>query len=504
MGGVLQTTTQNFILWLVKASAVGNSSHTLSYSLIGLQEMNLAYKYPVIFWDTAVLISDAGAVEDSDKSTNYGKIATNIAIIQKQGVKVEPPYINEAERQFIPDAENNSVMYGLKSINGIGDDVVDILLKNRPYANMQDFYVRMIQTKLIKTSQMIKLIKAGCFGKLMHEDIRVVMKSYLNNLFEHHEKLTMQNFPKIEEYDIIPAELNLELRMKHFKDYVLSNQFMHDLVIIQGKKVPKCGYHDRIFTCDENSQPFFEEYFSEDSVTGLNGEYYLFSEKKFLKEYKTKIQPLVDWISSQDATDAFNEYAFNQLAEKHAKGSNASWEMDALTCYLNDHELSHVRNELYSISNYFDMAEEAPIEGWNSWKITKKDGSKEWKHTPKRVISRIAGAVLDVNKYKSYITLLTVNGVVTVKLSKGHYAFYAKQISQVQPDGTKKVMEKSWFTRGNLLIISGYRDGDVFRAYRYKDTVYQHVCNLITNVHKNGTIDIQTERIRINNEQSND
>ena len=42
---------------------VKNASHTLAYSLIALQEMNLAYKYPIIFWNCACLISDSGGNE---------------------------------------------------------------------------------------------------------------------------------------------------------------------------------------------------------------------------------------------------------------------------------------------------------------------------------------------------------------------------------------------------------------------------------------------------------
>lgn len=58
-----------------------NASHTLAYSLVGLQEMNLAYRFPIIFWNTACLITDSGGVEDADsegKNNNYDKIATAI------------------------------------------------------------------------------------------------------------------------------------------------------------------------------------------------------------------------------------------------------------------------------------------------------------------------------------------------------------------------------------------------------------------------------------------
>lgn len=43
-----------------------NQSHTLAYSLIGLQEMNLAFKFPIMFWNCACLISDAGGDEGNE------------------------------------------------------------------------------------------------------------------------------------------------------------------------------------------------------------------------------------------------------------------------------------------------------------------------------------------------------------------------------------------------------------------------------------------------------
>ena len=50
-----------------KKQSVNNIlAHTLAYSLIALQEMNLAFKYPIIFWNTACLITDAGGNESED------------------------------------------------------------------------------------------------------------------------------------------------------------------------------------------------------------------------------------------------------------------------------------------------------------------------------------------------------------------------------------------------------------------------------------------------------
>ena len=64
----------NYVWNVLVATSRGygfNKSHTLAYSLIALQEMNLAYKYPIIFWNCACLISDSGGAEsDNEEQDN--------------------------------------------------------------------------------------------------------------------------------------------------------------------------------------------------------------------------------------------------------------------------------------------------------------------------------------------------------------------------------------------------------------------------------------------------
>ena len=66
--------------------------------------------------------------------------------------------------------------------------------------------------------------------------------------------------------------------------------------------------------------------------------------------------------------------------------------------------------------------------------------------------------------------MLTTTGVVNVKFTRDYYAMFKKQISQPQPDGTKKILERGWFQRGNLLMITGFRRDDQFVAKTYKST----------------------------------
>ena len=110
---------------------------------------------------------DSGSYnETANDGTNYGKMATAIAEIKHEGTDVALPLINEADFGFKVDAQNNRIYFSLKAMNGIGTEAVQIIINHRPYASIEDFCERLIETKLIKTSQMVQLIKGGCFTEL--------------------------------------------------------------------------------------------------------------------------------------------------------------------------------------------------------------------------------------------------------------------------------------------------------------------------------------------------
>ena len=74
-----------------------------------------------------------------------------------------------------------------------------------------------------------------------------------------------------------------------------------------------------------------------------------------------------------------------------------------------------------------------------------------------------------------------------------YYANFKKQISVVQPNGEKKVVEKSWFTRGRKLLITGCRREDQFVAKTYANTE-GHQLYLIEDVEEDGSIKIRHDR----------
>ena len=69
---------------------------------------------------------------------------------------------------------------------------------------------------------------------------------------------------------------------------------------------------------------------------------------------------------------------------------------------------------------------------------------------------------------------------------------FNRQLSEVQEDGTKHVVEKGWFTRGTKVMVTGFRRDDTFVAKTYAKTA-THQLYKITEV-SNGDIKLEHER----------
>lgn len=88
------------------------------------------------------------------------------------------------------------------------------------------------------------------------------------------------------------------------------------------------------------------------------------------------------------------------------------------------------------------------------------------------------------------ITVLTREGVVNVRVFGEVFSYYDKQISERGADGKKHVIEKSIFSRGNKIIITGIRRENEFVMKKYKNTPY-HGIELITKINEDGTVESQ-------------
>ena len=487
-----------------------NLSHTLAYSLVGLQELNLAYKYPTIMWDCACLIADSGGaekVEEEDEDVaiveesydssigifdeieeeeeeediedskvtkkkkankvNYGKIATAIGKMSSEGINIEATDINKSKYTFAPDVEHNKIIYGLSGINKVGDDIVKQIIENRPYNSISDF----INKVKINKPQMVNLIKSGAFDNLYGGDRIKAMGEYIDLISDKKKRITLQNMKMLMEFNLIPSEYDFQCRVYNFNKYL--------------KKFKVDNYYG----LNNIALNFYSNNFDMDLLTPAENEFiFLIKQTDWDKIYKKQMDIIRPFIqkNNEELLNSVNVRLRNDLWDKYCEGNISKWEMDSISCYIHEHELKKLKNGLYGLSDYSKLSEEPEV----SYEFRAKDTGKK---IPLFKIHRIAGTVLDKDKAKKTVTLLTTSGVVTVKIFGDAFTHYDKQISEKRPDGTKKVVEKSWLSRGNKIIVTGIRREDNFIAKKYKNTPH-HLVELITSIN-DGYIKTQTERV---------
>ena len=463
--------------------------HSLSYSFIGFQTAYIATKWNPIYWDTACLVVNSGSLDagaapeeeddeieedtkQKEKGSDYGKIARAIGAIRSNGIEVSLVNINTSDFGFKPDIKNNRILYGLKAISNINTETIEKIKAGRPYYGIKDF---MIRCPLTKTA-MINLIKAGAFDEIevTFKSRKEIMVYYISQICEPKKRLTLQNFNGLIQHNLIPQELELQVRIYNFTKYLKAN-----------RKVGK------YFTFDNNSIQFFEKFLFEESdkLEIINGITCILQDK-WEKIYQKSMDAARDWLkeNQEEVLKEYNFQLFKETWDKYAKGNASHWEMDALCFYHGAHELANVNLNKYGITNFFDLPVEPQVEYY-----FKRGGVQ----IPIYKLHKIAGTVLAKNDTRSSVTLLTTTGVVNVKFTKEYYSMFKKQISQVQADGSKKILEKGWFGRGNMLLITGYRRDDQFVGKTYKNTE-SHQLYKITEV-VGEDIKIQHERFTVFN-----
>lgn len=470
--------------------------HSVSYSFIGFQTAYLATHWNPIFWNTACLVVNSGSleeketeeeivslyeVEDTDnydyedlpdrsgkkkkeKQTDYSKIAKALGDIIQRNIKVSLININKSGYSFEPDIENNEILFGMKALGGLNSEIIKTIISNRPYVSFKDFLNR---CPLNKTA-MVSLIKSGAFDSLEAEWARelnihpryLVMVYYLSKMSEPKTKLTLQNLSGLLKKGLVPEQFDLQKRVYNFNKYLKDN-------LKQGK----------YYAFDEASLKFYSDNFNAEALEVINGRTCIL-QAKWEKIYKSQMEVIKSWLKDNQVKTLkeYNTSLFLEQWEKYAQGSLSAWEMNALCFYYHEHELEKINRKKYGIANFNNLNPESEIATFF------KRGGKQ---IPIYMTYKIIGTVISKNDTRSTVSLLTTDGVVNVKFTKEYYAMYNRQLSEMQADGTKKVVEKGWFTRGTKLMVTGYRRDDLFNAKTYANTG-THQLYKITKVFNNG------------------
>ena len=424
--------------------------HALAYSFIGFQTAYLATHWNPIYWNTACLVVNSGSLETAEgsskeKGTDYTKVAKAIGAITAEGIEVSLVNINNSDYGFKPDVENNRILYGLKAISGINSETIEKIKCGRPYTGVKDFITRCPLTK----TAIINLIKAGAFDEIDKDfegNRKAIMVYYLSKTCDAKKRLTLQNFNGLIQNNLVPKELEMQVRVFNFNKY------------LKTKKVGK------YFTFDDACIHFFERFFadSQDELAVVNGVVCIL-QTKWDKIYQKQMDAARDWLRENQKLmlEEYNTVLFLKEWEKYAGDNVSAWEMAAMCFYHGEHELANVNMNRYGLVDFNSLSPEPEIDYF-----FKRAG----KQIPIYKIRRIAGTVIAKDDSRCSISLLTTTGVVQVKFSRDYYGMFKRQISQIQLDGSKKIVEKGWFGRGNMILVSGFRREDTWVAKTYANT----------------------------------
>ena len=134
-----------------------NKSHSAAYALLSYQTAWLKCHYPAEFM-AAVLSAD---MDQTDKIVNL------IDECRSMGLEVRPPDVNVSAFRFT--VRENTIIYGLGAIKGVGESVIQALIDAREaagaFASLEDLCLRMDGQKLNRRT-FEALIRAGALDSI--------------------------------------------------------------------------------------------------------------------------------------------------------------------------------------------------------------------------------------------------------------------------------------------------------------------------------------------------
>ena len=452
--------------------------HTVAYSTIALQEMNLAHRFPLLYWNCACLSVNANAIneedyeylvdeeileiteeEDEKKSSkvSYDKIAAAIGKF-KDSLTIVSPDINRAKMGFIPNTKNNTIMFGLKGISLVGDDIVKEIIARRPYDSLADFVNKMRDgTKtLIAKNKIVNLIKAGCFDAIEQKPRVQIMTDFINSLTPPKTKLNLNNFLMLIRNDLVPEELTFEKGVYLFTKEIRKNKDGKGFYLLNDEDGVLYAWYTKWM---KQEPPMIEGQYKLKQVT-------------WDSYYETQMNKVRKWISSdmKNLIDKLYNIEYQAEWDKYCQGDVLQWELDSLNFYHSGHPLTY-QNYSIDVENINDLKEHDYDGFWNI----------NGEMVPKMRLHTIAGTVLVKDKKANIIVLSTPHGVIKVKIYKAQFAKYDK----VTEDEEGNVLEGSFLDKGNHLLITGILRDEMFIPKVYKGTKQPPIVRIVLDEQNN-------------------
>lgn len=263
---------------LLKMSSYSfNRSHSSAYSYVAIITLYLS-KYFRKYFYSSVLHYEV----NRDKY-----LLDRLRSVKFQGFNILPPDINKSSRFISPiKNSNNELIFGLEDIKYVGSGPAEILIKNQPYKDFIDFYLK-IQGNRITIRSVRALISIGAFDSIYPNRKRLLNK--INRFWEEKKSIKVMEklkllWNKIEKsIDSLPG---IDTTLNDLKEYereylgfnffttLFSKEFMDKIEILQKKglaassfaevtrssiKVPAIVNSLRIFYDKNNKEMAFVE-----------------------------------------------------------------------------------------------------------------------------------------------------------------------------------------------------------------------------------------------------
>ncbi len=180
-----------------------NKSHATSYSLNSMITAWLKHYYPVEFYASVLSIQD-----NKERCINY------MGVIEEQfGITTVHPDINKSGEFFTPNPDNNTILFGLNSIKGVGEAALKEIIAKQPYKDMSDLLER-TEKRIVNKKVMTALIKSGCFDCWNENRYEVMNQYYELRKVKDAEMYEPLNYDKqaIIEFELDSLEIALTAR----------------------------------------------------------------------------------------------------------------------------------------------------------------------------------------------------------------------------------------------------------------------------------------------------